>query len=244
MEAVLTDSDHVNLLWTGGWDSTFQLLRLLLIQKRSVSPFYLIDAKRASTGEEILAMSRIKNMLLQNYPHTKQLLCPTLFYAVEDISEDADITGAYKSIRQKKHIGSQYDWLARFCKEKSLFDIQLCVESYNNPDKKHFNIDDVLTEQHDGYQDIYYIDERFRDTEEGEVFSRFSFPIINLTKSEMLKNTNENMWGDIMNLTWFCHSPSNKKPCGKCNPCVLAYREGFGSRIPFRNRFKAYFRSR
>ena len=46
---------NVNILWTGGWDSTFQLLSLLLLHGRKVTPYYLIDAERLSTvsyGEE------------------------------------------------------------------------------------------------------------------------------------------------------------------------------------------------
>ena len=33
----------VKLLWTGGWDSTFRLLQLLLLYEKKVQPYYIID---------------------------------------------------------------------------------------------------------------------------------------------------------------------------------------------------------
>src|SRR5690606_13578695 len=33
----------VNLLWTGGWDSTFRLLSLVVQQHRCVQPYYVLD---------------------------------------------------------------------------------------------------------------------------------------------------------------------------------------------------------
>ena len=32
------------LLWTGGWDSTFRLLSLLLREQREVQPYYILDS--------------------------------------------------------------------------------------------------------------------------------------------------------------------------------------------------------
>ena len=50
----------LKILWTGGWDSTFQLLQLLIDQKVSVTPFYLIDEERRSTGVEIITLQALK----------------------------------------------------------------------------------------------------------------------------------------------------------------------------------------
>ena len=48
--------EPIKILWTGGWDSTFQLLRLLFLDKQPVEPYYLIDEERPSTGIELLAL--------------------------------------------------------------------------------------------------------------------------------------------------------------------------------------------
>ena len=53
----------VNLLWTGGWDSTFRLLQLLLLHRVAVAPHYLEDPTRASTQIELETMARIADQL-------------------------------------------------------------------------------------------------------------------------------------------------------------------------------------
>lgn len=58
MKETIHDVEPIKMLWTGGWDSTFQLLQLLFVQKRRVAPFYLIDEPRQSTGMELLAMEK------------------------------------------------------------------------------------------------------------------------------------------------------------------------------------------
>lgn len=35
-----------HLLWTGGWDSTFRVLQLLLCSRDAVQPHYIIDPER------------------------------------------------------------------------------------------------------------------------------------------------------------------------------------------------------
>jgi hypothetical protein len=65
------------------------------------------------------------------------------------------------------------------------------------------------------------------------VFGSFSFPLINTSRADMIEATRRNDWGGIMGLTWFCHRPPvDQRPCGFCNPCINAMREGFGWRIP------------
>jgi hypothetical protein len=50
---------YANLLWTGGWDSTFQLLQLLFIHRRRVTPYYLVDEESPSLSIEIRTRKRV-----------------------------------------------------------------------------------------------------------------------------------------------------------------------------------------
>ena len=75
-----------NLFWTGGWDSTFRVLQLLLLHKRSVQPYYVIDEDRRSTGMEIHTMIKIKDLLYNLHPDTRKLLLPIRFIDVHDIA--------------------------------------------------------------------------------------------------------------------------------------------------------------
>ncbi len=68
-----------NLLWTGGWDSTFRLLELLLVKGKVVQPYYIIDADRNSTGMELRTMEELKRRIFAEYPGATNLLRPTIF---------------------------------------------------------------------------------------------------------------------------------------------------------------------
>lgn len=96
--------DSVHLLWTGGWESTFQLMQLLIVDRRRVTPVYLIDADRRSTGAELRAMKRIKERLFREYPHTRELLRPTRYFAVADLSPDPEITQAFQAVLEKHYL--------------------------------------------------------------------------------------------------------------------------------------------
>lgn len=51
------------ILWTGGWDSTFRVLDLVLNKKKNIQPYYILDERRASTEIEIATMEKIKEMM-------------------------------------------------------------------------------------------------------------------------------------------------------------------------------------
>lgn len=217
------------------------MLQLLLVHRRLVTPFYLIDAERRSTGIELLTMKNIKDHLWNEYPHTRQLLQPTRYGTVEDVSPDSEITAAYQAILKEKHIGSQYDWLARFCKENGLADLQIGIlNSRNNPG--HFSIRQFLSEHTDDLQTVFYVDPRFKGTNEYVLFHYFSFPLIGISKVQIATLAKQRGWERIMHMTWFCHKPTrNMKPCGKCNPCLQTTQDGFGWRIPVRSHIVSFF---
>ncbi|HYD83353.1 MAG TPA: hypothetical protein VEA63_04860, partial [Opitutus sp.] len=50
----------VDLLWTGGWDSTYRLLDLVLRKSRTVAPHYVVDPDRSGTIQELRAMRAIR----------------------------------------------------------------------------------------------------------------------------------------------------------------------------------------
>ena len=54
----------VPLLWTGGWDSTYRLLYLLLVDGTAVQPIYLVEYQRKSALHEVASMARIRERLL------------------------------------------------------------------------------------------------------------------------------------------------------------------------------------
>lgn len=232
------DLNHatVNLFWTGGYDSTFRLLQLVLQQGRKVQPYYLIDPKRQSLRLEIKAIREIKNLLYKRYPGVKALILPTIFAEVSDIPPDAEIEQAYQEFTRTHHLESQYTWLARFCKQHHIHDMEVCTQILHNPKK---------------VTSFYYL-ERVADTPEfrimekylngpvGTLFGNFRYPKFGIPKLEIKAQSDSAGWADLMALTWFCQSPvKGRYPCGTCHPCTVAINEGLGWRIPWWRRLYA-----
>jgi hypothetical protein len=69
----------IHLLWTGGWDSTFRLIDLALTRKFRVQPYYLLDVSRRSTGHELLAMTRLRDLLERRDVAVRDRLLPIHF---------------------------------------------------------------------------------------------------------------------------------------------------------------------
>jgi len=228
------EKDSVNFLWTGGWDSTFQLLRLLLLSPCRVVPYYLIDEQRPSTGMEIRTMHRIKEHLSETYPDTCALLAPTRFFSVAGIAPDQAITDAYDAVLAEHFIGPQYEWLPRFCRENDIENIQLCI---HRDDKAHVVLEQMVQCRSEFGHDVFSVAPECEDPNRHLLFERFSFPVFDLTKKQMAEVAAENGWTGIMNMTWFCHTPKRGYiPCGNCNPCHYTIEEGLGWRIPACNR--------
>ncbi len=75
---MLDQNKTVDLLWTGGWDSAFQLMRLTLDCGFRVRPWYIIDENRRSVPFEIKAMERIREMISAKHPRAANQ--PGFFY--------------------------------------------------------------------------------------------------------------------------------------------------------------------
>lgn len=234
-----TDDRCVNLLWTGGWDSTFRLLQLLLLHRVPVTPFYLEDSTRASTAIELSTMSRIADHLRGAYPHVTALLHPTRIAAVSDVPEDAAINQALREIRTRSYIGNQYAWLPAYCKHNRISDIELGV-----------HVDDkvqallrpfAVAFEHPGGFRSMRVDPSHAGSAEFTLFRYFSFPLFHVDKVAIGRQADAAGWSAIMDMTWFCHKPVRGRPCGICAPCVYTIEEGLARRVPASRRALSYF---
>jgi hypothetical protein len=226
----------IHILWTGGWDSTFRLLQVLLLERRIVQPFYVMDSDRQSTGVEIRTMKDIKTRLFKTRPETRDRLLPAYFKEVFDIAPAPRLTETFDRIRGRRSIGSQYEWLARFCEEIGVDDMELGIHKDGNMQRllKPFSI---KSDDEGGLR--YRVDPALEGSDEYTLFRYFRFPIFELSKLEMQAIARRSGFDDVMELTWFCHSPrAGFRPCGICNPCVYTMEEGLGRRIPFASRVR------
>src|SRR5687768_2173151 len=98
----------VKLLWTGGWDSTFRLLDLLLVKKRAVQPYYIISRSRQSCEMEIKTMEKIRNLIFKKNPETRKMLLPLITKERNSIAISKDITEKYNQLFSITYLGDQY----------------------------------------------------------------------------------------------------------------------------------------
>ena len=231
---------HINLLWTGGWDSTFQLLQSVLVNNSVVQPYYIIDPNRRSMIREIMAIRSIKESLFKKFPETRELILPIVFKMVDDILIDPAISEAFINYKKEKHIGLQYLWLASFCKEIGINNMQLSVEKSLVPDPNLWdaNLEGKLIMEYSDNQILRKMDPKYNHLKEYTLFQYFAFPLIETTKKDMLQIAKEKKWLSILDKSWFCLFPTNKnKPCGICKPCSQTLTEGFSYRMP-KNRIR------
>ena len=232
----------VNLLWTGGWDSTFRLLQLSE-KEIEINIFYFIDKKRKSTSIEIERMQKILEEI-KKLKNSRAKIGDINYIEVDIIKnkmKNDKITNSSKYLVKKYKIGTQYEWFALFC-DYSNIDMEIGIEKplstigkaiYGEESKfieikeEKFN-NRLKIEILDKSSSIYYL------------MKNFIFPLTALTKKDMEKIAIKKGWMEIMKLTWFCHHPINSKPCGYCNPCQDAMEYGMSWRMPLISKIRYY----
>ncbi len=216
----------VEIFWTGGYDSTFRVAELSRLDI-TVQPYYLSD-KRLAESYELAAIEKITE-LIKEHPDTKCELLPTIYVSVEDRPEAVpEIKAAYERIFAKTWLGNQYVWLADFAEKHK--GIELSIEKGTNPVN--------LINQHGGFEKKhspeigdYYVVSQSTDKDYYSIFGSFTYPIIDYSKLDMKAFFLKHGYDEVMKSTWFCHTPINGKPCGKCNPCKGVVEEGMAERL-------------
>jgi len=230
------DKRPVKLFWTGGWDSTFRLIQLTVIYGRIVQPYYILDPGRNSTLFEIKAMTKIKEMLFLKYPQIKKLILPTHYADLTGIPVVEEISQSYMRLTKIETIGIQYEWLARFCATKNITDMEISNETaiYDADNRTRKLLGDDL-DRIEITDEVYYkLNDKAKGKDVYNIYGCYKFPVFDFTKQDMYNLSLEMGFDDVMNLTWFCHMPTRfSKPCGKCHPCRVVYREGLKWRLPF-----------
>ncbi len=217
-------AETVNLLWTGGWDSTYRLLYLLM-EGKQVQPHYIIDPHRASSGHELRAMEAISERINYETEKLPGTLLPTEVSEKASSVQSRKILKAYNAIVKKMYIGDQYMWLADYCEARGIDGMEIGVEIGA---EENSNILKAVNSV--GYPYT-------------EIFGKFRFPILSTSKVAMKEWAVATGILPIMELTWFCHRPTaNAQPCGTCHPCEETINGGMGYRLPLRSRVRYHLR--
>lgn len=225
---VHNENDIHYLFWTGGYDSTFRLCQLLLVEDKPVRPIYLMCGdvddsdnwlamiSRKNVSTEIKTMKDIRTELLKNNSHLANKFLPT-FYVVS-IKKNLETTAKFKRLHRNLHYFSrnisQYERMARFSKEFS-FPIEVGLENCGT------GLDEATKGNRVGKgsscQLIANLPLRYQDL---DIFRNFRFPICHLTKEEMKDISLRYNFYYLLVMTFSCWYPDKDgNACKKCQMC-------------------------
>lgn len=217
---------ETNILFTGGYDSTFRLLQAVIVEKRIVVPHYIIDHKRHSKTIEMRTMKKILSLLGEHFPEARTRVRETCFTHRRDIPKSELRFKQVSALKKQMHVGQQYFWLANYA-ETFPADVSFELSVMKHEFVKE-NLSKYFGENAVGSgADCRIIDNP--SIPELTAFSKFRFPILHVTKQEMLSIAKAEGFAEILLNCWSCHRPTffGKKPCGVCNPCKLCIENGF-----------------
>jgi hypothetical protein len=234
----------VDLLWTGGWDSTYRLLDLVLRKSRTVAPHYVVDPDRSGTIQELRAMRAIRQEAAKSDRAAADRILPTRITLVDSIAADAATSEKFTRLRNRSYLGIQYEWLARLTKQQAIDGLELCIHA---DDRAEAFVRDYVEHVADADGETYWRVRPEHLHEDIGLFGSFRFPLLNLTKCEMREAAAAAGFQRLMALTWFCHSPIQGRACGVCAPCCYTINEGLADRLSgralLRNRFSSQYRA-
>jgi hypothetical protein len=225
--------NYTNLLWTGGWDSSFRLLQLTIILKKHVQPYYIFDTNRKSIIRELEAMQSIRNKITADFPDAAQKISNTIYAHKDGLEIPNEIRCHYQEFAKKYHIGSQYLWLSAFSKSFPLHGLELSIEKDNYANTWM----EILAPHFISDGNGYYLNLSAATDKKVELFSNFRFPLIDTDKSEMEKTAKEFGFYNILINAWFCHNPILGMPCGLCKPCQLVLQSNHQHNYQMANTF-------
>ena len=238
---VKEDGEPVQLLWTGGYDSTFRLLQLAIVLKKRVQPHYIIYTDRDSLHAEIAAMEKIKKAMVDEFPHTKDLVLPTIYFGGNDIPEYPDIRSDMDELRKIIPFGSQYHIFAEYSRWRQIPYLELGIYSLRG----HFTEKSDFLVRVETETDYWYeFDAQKIADSPWRSFAFARLPLVGENKVKLQDKVRKHGLAPYMSMTWFCCAPKKTikglVPCGSCTTCRWTVADGMPERIPLSNRIRSW----
>lgn len=203
---------HAYVFWTGGYDSTFLILKRLSLGYY-VQPVYIIDRNvdgcrgRQNRAEEIRAQIAIRRAIHNRWPYR---LFPTIY--VDALKIDRDIADACKKIHADGYFTrdmNQYGYMAQCTRA-----LGTIIETGSEK-----GAESVLSKVVEGKLNSQWLLRADAQPAHLHVFDRVRFPLNQTTKEDMLAMARAGGYDDILHLTTSCWYPRNGKPCARCHMC-------------------------
>lgn len=223
----------VNILWTGGLDSTFRVAELSRMEV-IVQPYYLQLRERHSYKYELRAVAQITRMLREN-PLTKAEIRDVIVVDESTLVHDDSIFRSWDSLHRQFQLGTQYELIACFLDQYHIQAEAGVLFTERGKISSCLGLrDDSLIRYDcpDGYSYFMANPDTVRP-ESLVLFQNMIFPVSlrNKTKVEEADGLRKLGLEDVYRKTWFCHMPVFGLPCGRCNPCKDCKAEGMPERM-------------
>ena len=216
--------------WTGGFDSTFIVCNYIS-KGYTVQPIYLdfknlddiyiplIQTKRRNSKIEIIKMKEIRLMIKKFKNHSN--LLPTKFITKQ--KPDRNILEIMSYIHTKYNLftrkTNQYERIIEVAYHYKI-PLEIGVQKSTSDDFYKLKKRGLITKMNSNYEIIQNLPSNYKLL---GILKTLRFPILELSKHEMLSIAEQNQFDDILKQTWSCWFPvyKNKKhyPCGKCYMC-------------------------
>jgi hypothetical protein len=208
---------YVKLFWTGGYDSTFRLLQLVIIEKKYVNPIYLnfdnLDGpnhRRQNINFELQTMQKIINELI-NLGYGNQIapliiikhinLSPDVKKSCKIMYDNGDLRRPVSQYSHMIQLSLDLNCIIEECAEKSTHSTSYKMLHDKLDNNKLLNLD-LIRGTH-----LF-------------VLRNIRFPIIDLTKKDMLVIAKLHKFDYILKWTKSCWWPNGDgSPCKKCLMC-------------------------
>ena len=241
IETSREEKEKIHILWSGGWDGSFRMLQLSQYNI-DIQPYYIINPKRKSVEYEKKAINSIVQDISNRF---NSHILPIIYYDKDFILTnfaDADVSQSFQYLRKKYRVGIQYEWFALLTKHLGIKMESSVVHQYHGKVENAINAEGTLKTLTDNIlSERYIIDENESNKYILDVFGNIIFPLIKFTKKDEEFFARKNKWIDILEKSWFCHSPINGKPCGMCTPCDDAMNTGMEWRMPKESKKRYYY---
>ena len=227
----MPDANVHQVLWTGGWDSTFRVCELLLVHGRTVQPWYVIDRERRTTAREMRTMARIAAEIERRDRDARARLLRPQVRERADLEIPADLAAAARSVRARYRLPEQYVFLAALVEAEQVATIEIAIDERR---EMPYLRDAVLAAGPGPAPDDWWsVDPEDNPADLARIFAGMRLPVCEMTKTDMEMRAKAAGFADVLELTWFCRWPTILgHPCGQCVPCSDLRGSALERRIP------------
>ena len=227
--------------WTGGYDSTFYVIKSLL-EGKLIQPIYIDDRvnhggyhtnplvkqrggdtyPRKCTEIEFERMNWLRQKIYERVKNSKYLLLETLVIdkPLREYEEISKFVEKYKVWIPEPVYKNKYgegQWLEAQSDIILRFQKQFGLKidyPIERIDGEWYEIFDCAIS--DGKFDSNKLPQEYSDV---KVWENFNYPMRHLSKEDELEEAKKLGFDDLLYYTWSCWNQQDNKSCNKCKPC-------------------------